>query len=161
MKKPKNKQPAVWNQFSTFSPMIFSLLSCDVSKAKSFPHFLQLRFAGSWYSEKPKGASNGRSNPSKTSLKKQTPKKQTPNSRFANLWFSMDLIYCFPGCLIAKESEIWWLEDAPFLLGRYIFRGELINFRWATKSATKKRTETRQAAATAVTSTSQCKSSHH
>ena len=24
--------------------------------------------------------------------------------------------------------EKWWLEDDPFLLGRYIFRGELLNF---------------------------------
>ena len=30
---------------------------------------------------------------------------------------------------LAVAPEKRWLEDDPFLLGRYLFRGELLNFR--------------------------------
>ena len=33
-----------------------------------------------------------------------------------------------PRSLTAKAPEKRWLEDKPFLLGRFIFGGELLNF---------------------------------
>ena len=43
----------------------------------------------------------------------------------ADSWFT---VYYPPPPKLNIDPEEWWLEDDPFLLGRELFRGKLLNF---------------------------------